>query len=55
MAVSPKTLASWGLLAEPGEGITQVIAEVEITVAPAEPLLVELEAAGISVELRDDQ
>ena len=55
MAVSPKALASWGLLAEPGGGSTQVINEMEIVVAAAEPLAVELEAAEISVELRDDQ
>jgi hypothetical protein len=55
MAISPKTLASWGLLAEPGEGPTQVIAEMAITMAAAEPLIVELEAAAISVELREDQ
>jgi hypothetical protein len=55
MAVSPKALASWGLLAEPGGGSTQVISEMEIGVAAAEPLAVELEAVEISVELSDDQ
>jgi len=55
MAVSPKALASWGLLAEPGGGSTQVINEVEIVVAAAEPLAVSLSTAEISVELRDDQ
>ena len=55
MAISPKSLASWGLLAEPGGGSTQIINEMEIVVAAAEPLAVELEAAEISVELRDDQ
>lgn len=55
MAVSPKALASWGLLSEAGGGSTQVISEMEITVGAAEPLAVELEAAGISVKLSDDQ
>ena len=58
MAVSPKSLVSWGLLAEPGGGITQVmqvIHEMEIEVAAAEPLAVSLSTAEISVELRDDQ
>jgi hypothetical protein len=55
MAISPKALASWGLLAEPGGGSTQVIHEMEIVVATAEPLAVELEAAAISVTLKDDQ
>lgn len=55
MAVSPKALASWGLLAEPGGGSTQVISEMDITVGAAEPLTVELATAEISVELRDDQ
>lgn len=54
MAVSQKSLASWGLLAEPGGGSTQVIHEMEIVVVAAEPLAVEMEAAEISVELRDD-
>jgi hypothetical protein len=35
--------------------LTQVVKEMEVTVAAAEPLAVELEAAEISVELRDDQ
>jgi hypothetical protein len=58
MAISPKALASWGLLSDAGGGIiqlTQVVKEMEVTVAAAEPLAVELEAAEISVELRDDQ
>ena len=58
MAVSPKALASWGLLADTGGGIiqvTQVLQEMEVTLAAGEPLAVELEAAEISVELRDDQ
>lgn len=55
MAISPKALASWGLLAEPGGGSTQVIHEMEIGVAAAEPLAVSLSTAEISVELRDDQ
>jgi hypothetical protein len=55
MAVSPKALASWGLLAEPAGGPTQVIQEMEIVVATAEPLAVELSAAEMNVELRDDQ
>jgi len=55
MAISPKALASWGLLAEPGGGETQVIHEMEIVVATAEPLAVELSAAEITVELSEDQ
>jgi len=55
MAVSPKALASWGLLAEPGGGSTQFIHEMEIVVAAAEPLAVSLSTAEISVELSDDQ
>lgn len=58
MAISPKTLASWGLLSDTGGGIiqvTQVLQEMEVTLAAGEPLAVELEAAEISVELRDDQ
>jgi len=55
MAVSPKAVASWGLLADSGGGSTQVIHEMKIVVAAAEPLAVELEAAAISVQLRDDQ
>jgi len=54
MAVTPKAVASWGLLSEAG-GETQIISEMEITVAAAEPLAVDLEAAEISVELGDDQ
>ena len=58
MAVSPKAMASWGLLADGGGGIiqvTQVIQEMEVTLTAATPLAVELEAAAISVQLRDDQ
>jgi hypothetical protein len=58
MAVSPRTLASWGLLSDSGGGIiqvTQVLQEMEVTLAGGEPLAVELETAEISVELRDDQ
>ena len=58
MAVSPKAVASWGLLADAGGGIiqvTQVIQEMEVTLAAAAPLAVELEAEAISVTLRDDQ
>jgi len=55
MAVNPKALASWGLLAETGGSETQVIQKMGIVVATAEPLAVELETAEISVELRDDQ
>ena len=54
MAISPKALASWGLLLDTGGGSTQVIHEMEIVVAAGEPLAVELETAEISVELRDD-
>jgi hypothetical protein len=58
MAISPKALASWGLLSDSGGGIiqvTQVLKEMEVTLAAGEPLAVELEAAEISVELSDDQ
>jgi hypothetical protein len=58
MAISPKALASWGLLSDTGGGIiqvTQVIREMEVTLAAGEPLAVELETAEISVELRDDR
>ena len=44
MAMSPKAVASWGLLADTGGGSTQVIHEMEMAVAAAEPLAVELEA-----------
>jgi hypothetical protein len=55
MAVSPKALASWGLLADPGGGETQVIQEMEIVMAAAEPLAVELSAAEFTVVLSEDQ
>jgi hypothetical protein len=58
MAVSPKAVTSWGLLADAGGGIiqvTKVIQEMEVTLAAAAPLAVELNAAAISVTLRDDQ
>lgn len=55
MAINPKALASWGLLAEAGGGSTQVIGEMDITVSAAEPLVVDLEAAEIDVELSDEQ
>ena len=68
MAVSPKALASWGLLGEAGGGYIQVNNEMQVTVSDAAPLAVELETgsgsellavslstAEISVELRDDQ
>jgi hypothetical protein len=58
MAISPKALASWGLLSDSGGGIiqvTQVLREVEVSLTGGEPLAVELEAAEISVELREDQ
>lgn len=57
MAISPKALASWGLMSDSGGGIiqvTQVLREMEVTLAAGEPLAVELETAEISVELRDD-
>ena len=54
MAVSPKALASWGLSPDGGGNVTRVIQEMEIAVAAAGPLTVELEAAEISVELSDD-
>ena len=58
MAISPKALASWGLLSDSEGGIiqvTQVLQKMEVALAAGEPLAVELEAAEISVELRDDQ
>ena len=58
MAISPKALASWGLLSDTGGGIiqvTQVLQEMAVTLAAAEPLAVSLSTAEISVELRDDQ
>ena len=58
MAISPKALASWGLLSDTGGGIihvTQVLREMEVTLAGGEPLAVELETAEISVELREDR
>ena len=57
MAISPKALASWGLRSDTGGGIiqvTQVLREMELTLAAGEPLVVELETAEISVELKDD-
>jgi hypothetical protein len=57
MAISPKALASWGLRSDTAGGIvqvTQVLHEMELTLAAGEPLVVELETAGISVELRED-
>jgi len=58
MAISPKALASWGLLSDTGGGIiqvTKVLQEMEITLAAGEPLAVELTTAEISVVLKDDQ
>jgi hypothetical protein len=57
MAVIPKAMASWGLLGEGGAGggATQVITEMEISVAADKPLTVGLAAAEISVELSDEQ
>jgi hypothetical protein len=57
MAVSPKALASWGLLSggEAGGGFTQVIREMDITVSVPDPLAVELEAEGISVALSEEE
>jgi hypothetical protein len=54
MAVNPKAVASWGLLAESGEGSTQVIQEMELVVAAPDLLAVGLEAAEIIVTLSDD-
>jgi hypothetical protein len=55
MALNPKAVASWGLLAAAGEGgpITQVIAGLEVTLESLEPLGVHLEATEITVELSD--
>jgi hypothetical protein len=58
MAIIPKTLASWGLLSDNEGGIiqvTQILQKLEVILTGGEPLAVELEAAEISVELRDDQ
>ena len=58
MAISPKALASWGLLSDSGGGVThvtQVLREMEVSLTGGKPLAVELEAAEISVELRDGQ
>ncbi|MBU4232888.1 MAG: hypothetical protein KKD99_05700 [Proteobacteria bacterium] len=58
MAISPKALASWGLLSDSEGGIiqvTQILQEMEVTLAGGEPLAVELEAAEISVKLREDR
>ena len=58
MAISAKTLASWGLLSDSGGGIiqvTKVLREMEVTLAAAEPLAVSLSTAEISVELSDEQ
>ncbi len=56
MAVNPKAVASWGLLAPAGVGggdITQVIEGLEVSLASFEPLEVTLEATEITVELSD--
>jgi hypothetical protein len=55
MALSPKAVASWGLLSDEDGGAVQVIQEMEMVVAAAEPLAVELETEAIIVKLRDDQ
>jgi hypothetical protein len=58
MAISPKALASWGLLSDSGGGIiqvTQVLQEMEVTLAAGELLAVALETDEISVELREDR
>ncbi len=51
MAVNPKAVASWGLRAE----ATQIVSEMAITLAADEPLVVDLEAEEIDVELSDEQ
>jgi len=57
MAVNPKAVASWGLLAPAGVGgggdITQIIEGLEVSLASLEPLEVTLEATEITVELSD--
>jgi hypothetical protein len=58
MAISPKALASWGLLSDSGGGIiqvTQILQEMEVKLAAGELLAVELETAEISVQLSDEQ
>jgi hypothetical protein len=55
MALNPKSVASWGLISEPGDGavIIQVIAGLEVTLESLKPLEVHLEATEITVELSD--
>jgi hypothetical protein len=53
MALNPKAIASWGLLAPPVERITQVVEGAAVTLEVLEPLAVELAAAEITVELND--
>jgi hypothetical protein len=55
MALSAKSVASWGLLSAPGEGgiITRVIEGLEVSLASLEPLAIHLEATEITVELSD--
>jgi hypothetical protein len=55
MALNPKSVASWGLLAAPGAGggVTRIIEGLEITLEAPEPLEVTLEATEITVELSD--
>jgi hypothetical protein len=58
MAVNPKAAASWGLLSDADGGVmqvTQVLQEMEVTVAAGGPLAVELKAEAIIVTLSDDQ
>jgi len=58
MAISAPALASWGLLSDSSGGVvqvTQVLQEMEVTLAAGEPLAVELEAAEIRVQLSDGQ
>jgi hypothetical protein len=57
MALNPKAVASWGLLAGAGtgggRGVTQVIESLEVTLESLEPLEVTLEVTEINVELSD--
>jgi hypothetical protein len=55
MAINPKAIASWGLLAAAGSGSgsTQVIEGLEVTLESLEPLEVTLEVTEITVELSD--
>ncbi len=52
MVISPKCLASWGLLSPTEGGSTQVISEIEVVMADPDILEVDLEIP--EVELSDE-